>query len=356
LQNQQSITINNQGVAEHNRGNYAEAIRLFEQALALATDPTTALKLRHNLANSYSFLARAAQDRGDLTEALRMIELSIRYYPDEPDMDWHGWAETLRGEIAEREQAIEEARRERTEQFTEAEGQRLAAAQQLKSESLRHAEEQLNAARGRIREQQAAAQGPPASGGNTKFFGTSVGPGAAAAGPTVAPGPQTSYSSTGEQLQAAASSPEAAACVFTGQAGCPAGQPFQPLKLSSNSAAFKTMAAKIATNEKLVADQPFIERFNWYRHLDVQMTETKAKLTEIQKQIDGNKGDREILNAEKGSLENTAKLLEADAAKAKKWMDERAKTLSITLDWPEEGPASPSQAGPAPQQQPAGPD
>jgi tetratricopeptide (TPR) repeat protein len=403
LQQQQANVINDQGLAAENRHDYAGAIALFEQALRLSTNPNstsiireniarayglegfdafnrndhagaievykqalaytsdarTALTLRQNIANCYSFLANAAGRRNDLIAELEILSLAMRYNPENPE--WARWENNIRGEISRRQEAIAEERqqaaaerqRAKTEAMTSAQTARDAARQQLKADTLARAEEERKAAR-RALEQPAGAnpaQGSP--GGNTKFFGTPVGPGPEAASPTIPQQPQTTYPSTSAQLNAAAIRPEAAACVFEGQAGCPAGQSFEPLKLSSNSADFKAVSARIATNKKLVADEIFINRFNWYRHLDQQLTETKSKLSEIQQQIDTHKGDQEILKVEKETLANTAKSLEEDQAKAKQFMDERAETLSIKIDWQESG--APNAQSPAPEQQPPKP-
>ncbi|MGO9361418.1 MAG: hypothetical protein ACLP1D_27700 [Xanthobacteraceae bacterium] len=343
LQQQRATAINQQAIEVENRGNHAAALRLFEQALALCTNANAALIIRHNIGNTYSWLAREAQDQGNNSLALRYIELAMQYYPDQRQLDWPGWAERLREQIREQREAVEEENQRRVAVVTQAESIRAAARAQIQSGRLADVEAQRAEAKKRIAEQLSAlnpAQQGAASTGNTKFFGTPVGPGREAVSPSVPTGAQTKYSSTGEQLHAAAVSAEAAACVFEGQAGCPTGQRFDPIKLSSNSTAFQAMAAKVATKPELVRDGAFMNSFNWYRHLDGQVMETKSELEAVQRQLDSNQGDRPVLEAQKGTLENTIKHNETDKAMAKQWMDERAKTFKITLDWPEETPAN----------------
>lgn len=356
LARQRMNAVNEQGRTAFKHGDYRDAVRLFKDALALAADRGDALIIQHNIGNTYSFLASEAQKRGDLDEALSMLRQAMAYYPNEGQHDWPGWEKQLRDAIAARQQAAEQAAREdearrrqaaelaireaenqrRQSQLAEAEQSLQSARQQLETERLARAEDDLKSAR-RALQDTLQEQTPVGAGPNTKFFGKGpdVQPGEVV-GHAVPTGPQSQYSSTYEQLSAAAKSAEAASCIFNGQAGCPAGQKFEPLKLSGNSPALQAMAAKIATNKALVGDQQFMERFNWYRHLDTQSSDTKTKLADVQRQIDSNQGDRKILNAMKGTLENTAKIIQDDQKKAKQSMDERAKTLSITLEWPPE--------------------
>jgi tetratricopeptide (TPR) repeat protein len=356
LQQRQANLINDQGLAAAQRGDYAEAIRLYQQALALSTFANSALIIRHNIAASYSHLARQADDRGASAEALRMIELAMQYNPDERTLDWPGWARSLRERIRERQDAVQEAGQDLKEagerikaaQFAAANTRLDSAGDLLKSQAFTRSREQMNAARNVLA--QAAtppAQGGGAAGGNTKFFGTKVGPGQEAAGPTVPPGTPTTYSSTGQQLNAAATSAEAAACVMEGRGNCPQGQPLPtPTLSSSQSPAFNQMAARVGAIPALANDHEFQTRFAYYRSLDSLMIETRAKIAAVQKQIDSNPGDREILTVQKQTLENTARIIDTDRGNARKSVDEQAKTLSISLDWPPEE-AAPTASGPA---------
>lgn len=79
LQNRQAIAINEQAIATHRRGDEAQAVPLYQQALAFATNANTALLIRHNMAAAYSRLALAVEHRDDLTEAFQLLELDIRY-------------------------------------------------------------------------------------------------------------------------------------------------------------------------------------------------------------------------------------------------------------------------------------
>ena len=49
------------------------------------------------------------------------------------------------------------------------------------------------------------------------------------------------------------------------------------------------MAAKVATKPELVRDGAFMNSFNWYRHLDGQVMETKSELEAVQRQLDSNR-------------------------------------------------------------------
>jgi hypothetical protein len=87
------------------------------------------------MASSYSWLARAADDNDDFDQALRYVELAINYWPDEPNMDWRGWAQRLREKIQERQEELAAAERQRQELgrqiASEAERQRADARVQV---------------------------------------------------------------------------------------------------------------------------------------------------------------------------------------------------------------------------------
>jgi len=137
LQQRRATAINEQGMTLFKRGDYAGAIRLFEQAFALSTNPNYALIIKHNIAASYSWLTRQAQERGDLDQALRFVELAISYWPDNLKDDWSGWASRLRERIRERQEEIQAAERARQgrarEVAADAERQRAEARAQIKS-------------------------------------------------------------------------------------------------------------------------------------------------------------------------------------------------------------------------------
>jgi hypothetical protein len=157
-------------------------------------------------------------------------------------------------------------------------------------------------------------------------------------------------------LNVAAAGPEVAACVIEGQRGCPKGKPLVYPAPASQSPVFTEIATRIAANPALARDQEFQNRLAYYRSLDGLAIQTKTKIAAVQKQIDSNQGDREALKAAKQTLENAVKINEADKAGARQSMDERAKTLSIRLDWPAEEAAPPTSAGPRAEQQSARPD
>lgn len=81
LQQRQSVAFNKKGIAQFNHKNYAAAIKLFETAAKLATDAHSARINRQNIGGAYSWLGKAAFDRGDTAEALRLYELAAQYYP-----------------------------------------------------------------------------------------------------------------------------------------------------------------------------------------------------------------------------------------------------------------------------------
>jgi len=178
-------------------------------------------------------------------------------------------------------------------------------------------------------------------------------------GPTVAGGTQTAYSSTSAQLKAmAADTKEIAAdprkidsnagCIFAGQSNCTTAAPMNFPKPEPHSQAFNELAARITANSKLAGDSGFQDRLAWYRHLDGQLEETKTNLAAIQQQLDSGKGDAEILAVKKHTLENSIEQTRADIVVAKKMMDDQAKTLNMSVDWPGEAPAPDASGGGVP--------
>lgn len=256
--------------------------------------------------------------------------MAIQYYPDSSAVNvWRNNARIYRAEIAKRQQTIEEearaaaaeGERARTETFAAAEQQFNTAREQLKAEKFETAEQELNTVRKQLREE------------------------------ALARAEEAAHSQPGEVT---ISPQESSACLFNGQPGCPTmpnGQPLDSLKLNSNSEALKAMAAKIATNEKLVGDTEFITNFNWYRHFDALTVEEKSKLTGIQQQIDTGKGDVAVLKAYKGTLENEVSSLEQLEATFLKAMENRAEKVAAGTPW-KEALGTTNQVSPTKTQQP----
>jgi tetratricopeptide (TPR) repeat protein len=169
LQQQRATAINEQGMTLFKRGDYAGAVRLFEQAFALSTNPNYAQLIKRNIAASYSWLTREAQERGDFDQALRYIQLAQSYYAGDPDKDWPGWERFLRDKIREQQEAIATAERERQElartvatnaeqERAEARAKIAAAIDAQKAAIGAEAEKQRADAKKKIAEQLAASQ------------------------------------------------------------------------------------------------------------------------------------------------------------------------------------------------------
>src|SRR5262249_35931265 len=134
LQERQSVAFNNQGNDQAKRRNYAEAIRLYERALELATTPEAARINRQNIANARSHLAERAQKSGNLEAALREGELAIQYDSDKK-FDWPGWAANLRRAIAEQgEEAAGKRQLETQTGELERIGQQITASEQSQAQ------------------------------------------------------------------------------------------------------------------------------------------------------------------------------------------------------------------------------
>ena len=71
-------------------------------------------------------------------------------------------------------------------------------------------------------------------------------------------------------------------------------------------------------NEKAAQSPIITTGLNWYLSLDTQVKEKQAQIAEIQKQIEGGKGDPQILKAQKDSLANDVKRSRADQTAAEK--------------------------------------
>jgi tetratricopeptide (TPR) repeat protein len=82
LKQRQSVAFNQQGLAQFNHKNYEAAIKLFQTAARLATTAKSVQINRQNIGNAYSWLGKAAFERGDTADALRLYELAAQYYPD----------------------------------------------------------------------------------------------------------------------------------------------------------------------------------------------------------------------------------------------------------------------------------
>jgi hypothetical protein len=75
---------------------------------------------------------------------------------------------------------------------------------------------------------------------------------------------------------------------------------------------------------------------DWYSHLDAQKTETKAKIAEVQKQIDTHAGDPTILSIEKTQLGNDLKRINTNEQTAESAI--KKTLLNMNLPWIENPP------------------
>ena len=378
LKARQATALNNQGVALEKRGKYLEAIRLYE--LSLQLNPTQVT--HHNLAHANNELALQYYKAKNFSQALQYFRQAKQNNPSDTVISNNLWSAQYEFDN-QQHQAQEQADLNRAQanivakvlgtpgssvssappppasfEFADTSNAQAMAGSAAaprpdagKVSNAGEASSKVNPSAG------AQANGAPldfmnpaqptagtGGAGSTNAFGTAS-VNSNVLGPADPPRPQTKYVSASAQADAAAKDPN---CVFDGRPGCKQGQALVIQKPSAASAVVNALVDRIAKNPKLITDEQFQSRFGWYRQLDGQLAETKSKIAVIQQQIDSGKGDKEILAAQKGTLQNTAKQIKTDQATAKGMMDERAKTLSVSLDWPEEAPPSPADAAPKP--------
>jgi len=300
-------------------GDWAGALAKTRRALKLYP---TAEVIRSNLAKVEGGAAYheglALAERGDYAGAIVKFKRAQKAFPD---------SKGIREDIAGAEQKLKAQQ--------QAEAERRARAQQ-----------------------QAKPTTPPASGttgaaAGTAFFGTQGTP----PKPNLKPVEPTQTVTPGTaigQLQSAAASGQSAAAA-TGepaqvQAGCgfdnkpcapPAAMPAVPPVAIPLTPAASALADHVAKNE-LAMDEKIGGWLNWYLSLDRQLTEKRIQLAAIEKEIATGKRDRQILDAEKGTITNSIKDFEANQSRAKGWIKDRM--INMGLSWPGEATPSPPTA------------
>ena len=80
---QRTIALNNTGLQQHQRGNYQEAIRLFQQALQTAAPGQNTTNTRINLGRAYHMVGIAAFNSRNYAEAVRQLEQAAANNPNE---------------------------------------------------------------------------------------------------------------------------------------------------------------------------------------------------------------------------------------------------------------------------------
>jgi tetratricopeptide (TPR) repeat protein len=85
-------------------------------------------------------------------------------------------------------------------------------------------------------------------------------------------------------------------------------------------------------------DKQIQQSMAFYEKLDSEKIETQTKLAEIQKKIDSHTGDKKVLIAEKGTLNNDLKRTETDQANTQTQIKERLRDIHITWNGPTTGP------------------
>ncbi|HZP74727.1 MAG TPA: tetratricopeptide repeat protein [Pseudolabrys sp.] len=351
LQQRQSTAFNNQGTAAFKRGDYAEAIRLFQTALQLATNAESIRVNRQNIAAARSHLADAAQKRGDLETALREIDQAIQLNPQNK-WNWQGWAENLRYAIAtrkreaEEKQNLERARQNMAGLLTTGAPQPAAAVNAPSPASAAGSAANPSTAgkSAASLDFMDAAAPPPAGQPQQKgIFGTNATPTNPNLGPAVGTG-GTTYQSASAQADAAAKDPNR---VFDGRPGAATGTPLTFPKAESPAATVNALAYRLAKNEQAMKDPVIKTSLAWYLSLDAQVKEKQTQIAEIQKQIDSGTGDVGILKAQKETLTNDVKRSQADQTAAEKQIKEQVKKLNLSMDFPDEAPPEPPTAATA---------
>ncbi len=341
LKQRQSVAFNNQGNDQFKRGKYAEAIRLYERALELATTPESVRINRQNIANVRSRLAERAQKSGDLETALREIEQAIQY-DSEKKFDWAGWAANLRRAIADRN---EEAAGKRQLEIQAGDlgriGQQITASEQAQAQ-----ERSKGAQSGASLDFFTAAAMPAKPTTRAGIFGTSATPQNPDLGPAEGSG-RTTYNSASAQAAAAASDPTR---VFDGRPGAATGAPLQFPTAGSQRAKVDALTDTLAKSPEAMNDPLISTSLKWYRSLGAQVSEKQAQIAEVSKQLEAGSSDAQVLRARKESLEADIKRSEADRAAAEKQIRDQVKKLNISINW-QEGPpdsAAASASNPAP--------
>lgn len=134
LKQRQSDHFNREGLKEFKRGNFEDAIRFFQTALDMATNGDSVRVNRQNIANAHSFLASAAEKRGDLEGALREVKLALQYDVQKdyskPKTDWPAWEKSLQDHLAKNKREAD-AEKEKNDQQQKAIVRMQTAVEQL---------------------------------------------------------------------------------------------------------------------------------------------------------------------------------------------------------------------------------
>lgn len=348
IRRNQAVALNNQGVALEKKGRFREAIALLERSLQ--TNPTDVT--RHNLGHANNQLGIELFNQKNFAAALQYFENALRNSPND---------QVVRNNLSNAKYQVERQQREAKEaaDLNRAHANIInnllsAPVSAAASPVLAPPTPGLDFAGGAPASGATSASPSVAGaaggtgakkgldfmspGGTTAAFGTkTANVSSSDIGIVAGPKPQTKYASASAQAAAAAKDPK---CIFDGRGGCASGQSLPAVTPPANSPALLQVAKSIEKNPALMKDEQFSSRFAWYRHLDSQMIETRSELEVVTQKIASGKGDTVILNAQRQTLENTVKQLGNDQSTAKKMMDDRAKTLQVTLDWPGEASGS----------------
>jgi hypothetical protein len=94
-------------------------------------------------------------------------------------------------------------------------------------------------------------------------------------------------------------------CVYDGRSNCASGQPLQFPRTGAYSASASRLAHLLAGNAKLREDADLNRYVEFYLKHDQRIEENRAKLRQIENEIARGTGDMQVLNAQKGTIENS---------------------------------------------------
>jgi tetratricopeptide (TPR) repeat protein len=315
-------------IAYKNR-DYATALDYYQQALAFL--PRNKYLL-HMTANTRGMIAgqqaEAAWNRKDIAAALAFYQQAFAYDPDD------AWRDNIA--LARKELQREQGNKER-QQHTEQSLSELTTTAKLPAgpgsttSSLDFKTDDTGAAN---------------KVSNKGLFGTTSNP----ANPqldTSSSAPAVAVQSATDHLTSAAASSAAANdsaisqekakneadCAF-GTAACAQATPIAINKVIGQSPGAAQLASHIPS--AALKDTEIQQRLAYYERIDGKKLDTQSQLAAIQRQIDTGGGDAAALNAQKATLNNYLKQYDADQADAQAKIKERL--VAIKVPWNETPP------------------
>ncbi len=332
--NSDSVDAHNAGVAAYRRGDYATALRRFQQALAiLPHDRATLSAIAMTRGAMAEKLGMAAWDRDDPAAALTYFQEAFAYYPFKV---WRDNIALAQGRL----QTLQESRRHQ-QQITQSISRLSDAATSVPS-GTSTAPSPLDF--------KTADKGTQVNMEvRVGLFGTTRTPSNPNLGERSPDAAVPTHSTAGQLSSASKSSKDAAAaetmervkdlsnCQFDKDA-CRTPDAIEIARPAEQTPGAMELASHLPA--EALKNQEIQNSLAWYDKLEKGKAEGAREIAGIQKQIDGGNGDAAVLNARKAAVENSIQQMQVDQGRAKEQIKKRL--LDLHHPWIE----TPQQSGP----------